>query len=144
MGTQVPKEIMAGNFTGLQEAPKHKFKTLKQSQVGEIKSIPSQVISIVPLQKTKDKVKTLKVTRKRMIIFKSMAPLSWLFCRNHKAMNEWRFQSSERNKQKQPSYNSINSIPSKTILQYWCWNKDVSRQTHKQNKTKHWPATNLH
>lgn len=63
MGAQVTEGIMAGNFTGLLEAPKHKFKTLKQSQVREIKSIPTQVI--VKLQKTKDKVKNLKSDKRK-------------------------------------------------------------------------------
>lgn len=50
MGAEVPSAgIMAGNFTELKEAPKHKFKMLMQCPVGEIKSNLPHVIPIVKL-----------------------------------------------------------------------------------------------
>lgn len=75
MGAEVTSEgIMAGNFTGLREAPKHKFKMLKQSPVGEIKSNPPQVIPIVKLQETKDKMKTLRSDKRKKDYLQNSGP----------------------------------------------------------------------
>lgn len=75
MGAEVTSEgIQAGNCAGLRDAPKHKFETLEHSPVGEIRSNPPQVRSIVKLQETKDKMKNFRNDKRKNNYLQNSAP----------------------------------------------------------------------